>query len=73
MNAGEFHTIAVGDIISYPLSPDQRPSNPLREYRGVVAKLYPATQMVIVTLLDAGYEGMSEQVMMDQIQSVIKP
>ncbi len=73
MNAEEFHSIAVGDIISYTLSPDQRPTNPLREYRGVVTKLYPDTQMAIVTLLDEGYEGMSEQVKMDQIQSVTKP
>jgi hypothetical protein len=71
MNAEEFHTIAVGDIISYTLSPDQRPTNPLREYRGVVTKLYPDIQMVIVTLLDEGYEGLSEQVKMDQVQSMI--
>jgi hypothetical protein len=70
MNAEEFHTIAVGDIISYTLSLDQRSTNPLREYRGVVTKLYPDTQMVIVTLLDEGYEGLSEQVKMDQIQSM---
>lgn len=73
MNAEEFHSIAVGDIISYTLSSDQRPTNPLREYRGVVTNLYPDTQMAIVTLLDEGYEGMSEQVKMDQIQSVTKP
>ena len=72
MNADEFHTIAVGDIISYTLSSDQRPTNPLREYRGVVTKLYPETLMVIVTLLDEGYEGLSEQVKIDQIQSVNK-
>jgi hypothetical protein len=73
MNAEEFHSIAVGDIISYTLSPDQIPTSPLREYRGVVTNLYPDTQMAIVTLLDEGYEGMSEQVKMDQIQSVTKP
>jgi hypothetical protein len=72
MNEEEFHTIAVGDILSYTLSPDQRPTNPLREYRGVVTKLYSDTQMIIVTLLDEGYEGLSEQVQMVQIQSVIK-
>ncbi len=72
MNEGEFHIIAVGDIISFTLSSDQRPTNPLREYRGVVTKLYPDTIMVIVMLLDEGYEGLSEKVQMDQIQSVIK-
>jgi hypothetical protein len=72
MNEEDFHTLAVGDIISYTLSADQRPTNPLRAYRGVVTNLYPDTNRVIVTLLDEGFEGLSEQVQMDQIQSVIK-
>ena len=72
MNEEEFYTLAVGDVISYTLSHDQRPTNPLRAYRGVVTKLYPDTYMVIVTLLEEGYEGLSEQVQMEQIQSVIK-
>ena len=29
MNGEEFHTLAVGDVISYTLSHDQRPTNPL--------------------------------------------
>jgi hypothetical protein len=72
MNEEEFQTLAVGDVISYTLSPDQRPTNPFRSYRGAVTKLYPDTYMVIVTLLDVRYEGLSEQVQKDQIQSVIK-
>lgn len=73
MNAEEFKTIAIGDTITYTLSPDQRPIIPQREYRGVVNKTFPADQMVIVTLLDEGYEGLSEPVRMSQISSVAKP
>jgi hypothetical protein len=69
MNEEEFHTLAVGDVISSILSNDQRPTNPSRAYRGVVTNLYPDTYRVIVTILD---EGLSEQVQMDLIQHVIK-
>ncbi len=73
MNAEEFKTIEIGDIITYTLSPDQRPRIPQREYRGVVNRIFPDVQMVIVTLLDEGYEGLSEPVRMSQISSVAKP
>jgi len=73
MNAEEFKTIAIGDTIIYTLLADQRPINPQREYRGVVNGIYPTAQMVIVTLLDEGYEGLSEPVRMSQINSVAKP
>ncbi len=52
MNEEEFQTLAVGDVISHSLSHDQRPTNPLRTYRGVVTKLYPDIYMVTVMLLD---------------------
>jgi hypothetical protein len=73
MNAEEFKTIAIDDTITYTLSPDQRPRIPQREYKGVVNRIFPADQMVIVTLLDEGYEGLSEPVRMSQISSVAKP
>jgi hypothetical protein len=73
MNAEEFKTIAIGDTITYTLLADQRPINPQREYRGVVNGIYPTAQMVIVTLLDEGYEGLSEPVRMSQINNVAKP
>jgi hypothetical protein len=72
MNEEEFKTIAIGDTITYTLLADQRPNNPQRAYRGIVNSIYPDIQMVLVTLLDEGYEGLSEPVRMSQIQSVTK-
>ncbi len=73
MDAKTFQTIAIGDIITYTLSADQRPTNPDRTYKGVVTSIDHKAQRVIVTLLDEGYEGLSEPVGMSQIQSVAKP
>ncbi len=70
MNEEEFKTIAIGDTIIYTLSQDQRPTNSQRAYRGVVNRIYPDVHMVLVTLLDEGYEGLSEYVKMSQIQSI---
>jgi hypothetical protein len=73
MNAEAFQTIAVGDIISYTLSPHQRPIHPPRAYCGVVNRIDPEAQMVSVTLLDEEFEALNEPVGMDDIQSVAKP
>ena len=73
MNEKTFQTLAVGDIITYTLSADQRPTNPHRTYRGMVTSMVHKAQSVIVTLLDEGYEGLSEPVGRSQIQSVAKP
>jgi hypothetical protein len=72
MNAEAFQTIAVGDIISYTLSPNQHPTNLLKEYRGVVNRIHPDAQMVSVMLLDEEFEALNEPVRMDHIQSVTK-
>lgn len=73
MDAKTFQTLAAGAIITYTLSADQRPTNPQRTYRGVVTSIVHKAQSVIVTLLDEGYEGLSEPVGRSQIQSVAKP
>lgn len=73
MNAEAFQTIAVGDIISYTLSPHLRPIHPPRAYCGVVNRIDPEAQMVSVTLLDEEFEALNEPVGMDDIQSVAKP
>ena len=73
MDAKSFQMLAVGDIIGYTLSADQRPTNPHRTYRGVVTSIYHKAQHVIVMLLDEGYEGLSEPVARSQIQSVARP
>lgn len=44
-----------------------------KRIQGVVNGIYPTAQMVIVTLLNEGYEGLSEPVRMSQINSVVKP
>src|SRR5260370_7586367 len=72
MNAEAFQTIAVGDIISYTLSPHLRPIHPPRAYCGVVNRIDPEAQMVSVTLLDEEFEALNEPVGMDDIQSVAK-
>jgi hypothetical protein len=71
MNAEEFQTI--GDTITCILLAAQRPSNPQRAYRGGVNSMYLTVQMVLVTLLDERYKGLSEPVRMNQIQSVATP
>ena len=73
MDAKTFQTLAVGAIITYTLSADQRPTNPQRTYTGVVTSMVHKAQSVIVMLLDKGYEGLSEPVGRSQIQSVAKP
>jgi hypothetical protein len=73
MDVKTFQTITIGDIITYTLSADQRPTNPHRAYSGIVTSIDYKAQRVIVTLLDKGYEGLSEPVGMSQIQSVAKP
>jgi hypothetical protein len=73
MDEKTFQTLAVGDIITYTLAADQRPTNPHRSYRGVVTSMVHKAQSVIATLLDEGYEGLSEPVGRSQIQSVARP
>ena len=73
MDTKTFQTLAVGAIIAYTLSSDQRPTNPQRTYSGVVTSIVHKAESVIVTLLDEGYEGLSEPVGRSQIQSVAKP
>ena len=72
MDAETFQTITIGDIITYTLSADQRPTTPHRTYRGVVTSVDHKAQSVMVTILDEVYEGLSEQVTMSHIQSVAK-
>ena len=72
MNAEVFQTIAVGDIISYTLSPHQHPTYPLRAYRGRVNRIHPDGRLVSVTLLDEEFEALNEPVSIDRIQSVAR-
>lgn len=60
----------VGDIIFYKLLPRDRPTDPERLWRGRVAKVFDVTGCVEVTLLEQGYEGLTEIVMSSQIVQV---
>jgi hypothetical protein len=73
MDAKTVQTLAIGDIIAYTLSTEQKPTNPQRTYRGVVKRIDHKAQRVIVTLLDEVYEALCEPVGMSQIQSIAKP
>jgi hypothetical protein len=72
MSQDQGKTITDGDVITYTLRPDQRPINPNKEYRGIVKKVYAEAQMLMVTLLTPGYEGMEEPVYVSQVKSVAK-
>ena len=57
----------VGNVIVYKLLPKDSPTNPHRLWRGRVEKVYSATDCVEVTVLEQGYEGLTEIVMSSQI------
>jgi len=65
-----FMQIAVGDLISYLLTPNQRPTNPLREWHGRVEQV--SAEAVLVSSLDEGYIGEKETVRRQEIISVTK-
>lgn len=58
-----------GEVITYRLLPEQRPVNPKREWHGRVMSLC-APDLVLVELLDPGYEGLREFVRVSQVVSV---
>jgi hypothetical protein len=70
MNAKIFHTLAIGDSITYI---DQRQTTPHKAYKGIVTRIDHKAHLVIVTLLDEVYEVLCEPVGMSQIQSIAKP
>jgi uncharacterized protein YfaS (alpha-2-macroglobulin family) len=59
--------ISIGDTIVYVLRSDQRPTNLDRKYTGMVTKILPSGNEVLVTLTDAQYQGLSEPVEVAQI------
>ncbi len=65
-----FKQIAVGDLIIYLLSPNQQPTNPLREWHGRVEQV--SDEAVRVSSLDEGYTGLTEIVSRQEIISVRK-
>jgi hypothetical protein len=65
-----FEQIAKGDIITYLLPTHMRPTNPLKEWHGRVEEIIVTG--VQVSLLDEGYYGDRETVMITGIISVMK-
>src|SRR5581483_4641819 len=65
-----FQQITVGDIVTYLLTPDMLPTNPLREWHGRVEQVN--AEEVLVSLLDEGYVGLTEAVKKQEIISVSK-
>ncbi len=65
-----FQQIAVGDLIIYLLSPNQQPTNPLREWHGRVEQV--SDEAVRVSSLDEGYIGLTEIVSRQEIIAVSK-
>ena len=62
----------VGDVIFYKLLPKDSPTNPERLWRGRVAKVYSVTDCVEVTVLEQGYEGLTEIVISSQIVTILE-
>ncbi len=62
----------VGDVIFYKLLPKDSPTNPERLWRGRVAKVFSVTDCVEVAVLEQGYEGLTEIVMLSQIVTMQK-
>jgi hypothetical protein len=71
ISAEDFQQIVRGDLITYLLAPEMRPTNPLREWHGRVEQHHPAG-WVEVTLLDEGFVGERERVWCTEILSVRK-
>jgi hypothetical protein len=65
--------IKIGDSIGYKLRPDQRPTNPLRIYHGLVTDVLSDGIAMLVTLLDPEYDGLSETVFLKQVVEVRRP
>ncbi len=62
-----FEDVTVGCEITYRLKASAWPVNPDRLWRGFVAGLYPRTEIVQVSSMDTGYEGLEELVHISQI------
>ncbi len=66
----------VGDVILYKLRPIDLPTDYDRQWKGKVIKAYPETYRTLpsvdVELLEEGFEGEIELVMLFQIVAVVR-
>lgn len=63
----DFAHLRVGDAIVYVLRSDQYPTIPLRPWRGRVKQIDLVNEIVLVEVLDEGFEGEEEPVYLEQI------
>jgi len=57
----------VGHVVVYRLLPKDAPVHPERLWRGRVEKVYSGADCIEVTVLEEGYEGLTEIVMSSQL------
>jgi hypothetical protein len=57
----------VGNVVVYKLLPKDFPTDPDRLWRGRVAKAFSGTDCIEVTVLEQGYEGLTEIIQLSQI------
>lgn len=66
--------LAVGTVIAYRLRPAQRPANPGERWRGKIIETFQRRDsmldVVLVEILDRGYEDEIETVLLEQIVEV---
>ena len=66
--------LAVGTVIAYRLRPAQQPTNPGERWRGKIIETFQRRgsllDVVLVEILDRGYEDEIETVLLEQIVEV---
>lgn len=60
----------VGNVVVYKLLPKDSPTNPERLWKGRVAKAHSGTDCIEVSVLEQGYEGLIEIIMLSQIEMI---
>jgi hypothetical protein len=73
----QMNTLKEGTIIHYRLLPAERPTHPLRIWRGRVLQAYTGMRYFLdccrVESLEAGYEELTELVLLSQIVEIEAP
>ncbi len=65
-----FQQVRKGDVIIYLLASSEHPTHPLKEWHGRVEALYG--ELVVVAVLDVGYEGEGDMVNQAEILFVTR-
>jgi hypothetical protein len=65
--SNDHHQLQPGNIIVYLLRPDQYPTNSHHEWRGKITHYFPEQHLLIVEILNEGYDHETEPIYFDQI------